>query len=109
MSKCSWFSANEDGEVVAKTDIKDDGTVRRYDYTVPDDIKQGHGDTWYESVENFLEDKPTGSRSKDAPDSIKRRWYGNGFNLTLDELKTLREELIGRQLHTAKELMLKLK
>ena len=60
-------------------------------------------------MNDFLEDDPAWNREKDNPKSMGKKWYGNGFNLTLDELKTLREELIGRQLHTAKELMLKLK
>lgn len=28
----SWFSANEDGEVVAKTDVQSNGAVNRYEY-----------------------------------------------------------------------------
>lgn len=28
----SWFSANEDGEVVTKTDVQSNGSVNRYKY-----------------------------------------------------------------------------
>ena len=38
VAKFGWFSANEDGEVVAKTDVRDDGTVHRYEYTREDDV-----------------------------------------------------------------------
>ena len=35
MSLFGWFSANEDGEVVAKTDVQKNGAVNRYEYTEP--------------------------------------------------------------------------
>ncbi len=109
VAKFGWFSANEDGEVVAKTDVRDDGTVHRYEYTKEDDVKAGHGHKKYNSMNDFLEDDPAWNREKDNPKSVGKKWYGNGFNLTLEELKALREDLINSQLHTAKELILKMK
>ena len=50
----SWFSANDDGEVVAKTDVHDDGEVHRYPYTEEDDITKGHGHIVYPSMEDFI-------------------------------------------------------
>lgn len=41
------------------------------------------------NLENFMNDKPSWEREKDAPKSINRRWHGNGhsFNCELiDEI-----------------------
>ena len=98
MSKTSYFSYDIDtGDVVAKTDIQNDGTVNRYTYTEPDNIRIGHGDAWYNTVEDFMNDNPSGSRDKDDPASIGRDWKGNGhiFNTSnLDEIiGTVEEEV----------------
>lgn len=87
MSNNYWFSADVDtGEVVAKTEIKGDGSIRRYEYTKPDDITAGHGDKSYDSYEDFENDNPSYIREKDDSLSINRRWYGNGYDLTLETL-----------------------
>lgn len=85
-----WFSCDEDtGEVVAKTDVQNDGAVNRYEYTKSDDIKAGHGDTRYDSMDDFLNDKPDidTSRDKNDPSSIDRPWFGNGYNFGLNYFK----------------------
>lgn len=114
MAKTEWFSCDvETGKVVAKTEIKSDGTVRRYTYTVPDKIKEGHGDTWYDSVDDFMKDKPKGSRDKDDPKSKDRRWYGNGYDLdinnleelSIDDLYSLKFSLETEFIHSSAELM----
>lgn len=87
-----WFSANEDGEVVAKTDVQDDGTVNRYDYTVPDHIEEGHGDKWYKNMDDFMDDKPLGSRDKNDPSSINRSWKGPGYDLDISIIDGLSVE-----------------
>ena len=43
MAKTGWFSTDDDGNVIAKTEIRDDKSVHRYEYTKPDNIKKGHG------------------------------------------------------------------
>lgn len=98
MANNFWFSCDNDtGEVVAKTEIKDDGTVRRYEYTEADNIKGGHGDKKYDDLKSFMNDKPSWGREKDAPKSINRRWYGNGhkfnFSKLIDEI--LESESLG--------------
>ena len=35
----------------------------------------------------FSANEEAGSRSKDAEESLNREWKGNGYNLTLEELK----------------------
>ena len=116
MAKSFWFSADDEtGEVVAKTEIKDDGTVRRYEYTKPDDIKAGHDDKAYDSYEDFLNDNPSYERDKDDPKSINRRWYGNGYDLTLaaldglalEELKKLLEFSSENYVHTSEEMLVR--
>lgn len=110
MSLFSWFSANEDGEVVAKTDVKGNGEVHRYTYTKEDDISKGHGHAIYESMEDFVADEdPEWERDKDSPKSINRRRHGEGYNMILEELKLLKECIISSELHTSNELILKLK
>ena len=87
-----WFSCDVDtGEVVAKTAIQDDGTINRYEYTKPDDIKAGHGDIVYDSYDDFVNDNPNEelSRSKDDESSIYRFWSGNGFNLGINDVDYL--------------------
>ena len=115
-TETSWFSADVDtGEIIAKTDIKEDGTIRRYEYTVPDKIKEGHGDKKYDSLEDFIKDNPSFDRDKNDPDSIKRRWYGPGYNLTLDALNNLSldelQELLSltdeSYIHTSDEMFVK--
>ena len=103
----SWFSADEDGEVVAKTDVHEDGTVNRYEYTVPDDISKGHGDKWYNSMEDFINDNEIGSRDKNASESINRPWHGNGYNMSIEDLKELKEHLLKQKFNTTSKLILK--
>lgn len=116
MAKNYWFSADEDtGEVVAKTEIKEDGTVRRYEYTKPDDIKAGHGDKAYDSYKDFENDNPSFERDKNDSDSINRRWYGNGYDLALETLKSLSleelQELLDltddNYIHTSEEMFVR--
>lgn len=115
MNKASWFSADiESGDVVAKTDIKDDGTVRRYEYTEPGNIRAGHGDKSYKSYEDFLDDHPDYIRDKDDPESINRRWFGNGYDLgindllelTSDELRNIMQSSINNYVHSTVDLMI---
>lgn len=91
-----YFSCDVDtGKVVAKTDIRSDGTVGRYTYTSPDYIQGGHGHEEYESVDDFLREmnkdksEPQWKRDKDDPDSINRRWKGNGYDLGINDLMSL--------------------
>lgn len=99
MSKTSFFSYDIDtGDVVAKTDIQNDGTVNRYTYTVPDNIKEGHGDTWYGSVTDFMNDNPIDSRDKNDPRSIGRDWKGNGY--TFDVLNISNESNLDNVVYT---------
>ena len=88
--KTTWFSYDIDtGDVVAKTEIKEDGTVRRYEYTEPDNIKAGHGDKWYDNLDKFMKDEPTGERDKNDPASINRPWFGNGFDLGINNINQI--------------------
>lgn len=107
MSLFSWFSANEDGEVVAKTDVQEDGAVNRYEYTMPDHIEKGHGDTRYDSMEDFINDISSWSRDKNDPESVDRHWKGNGYNLTIKDLKNLKEEILATKCYTSKRMLLK--
>ena len=116
MAKNYWFSADEDtGDVVAKTEIKSDGKVRRYEYTKPDNIKAGHGDTSYQSYKDFEDDNPDWGRDKNDPKSVNRRWYGNGYdlalevlsNLSLEELQELLEASSENYVHTSEEMVVR--
>jgi hypothetical protein len=107
MSSYSWFSANENGEVVAKTDVQKNGAINRYEYTVPDHIEKGHGDTRYDSMEDFINEKPSWSRDKNDAESIERHWKGNGYSLTINELLSIKEELISSRYYTSRKLLLK--
>ena len=99
-----WFSANEDGEVVAKTDVQDTGRVDRYPYTKPDDITAGHGHTIYDDMDKFLKDESRWSRDKDDDESIERHWSGPGYNF---EMETI-EEIDIPEITTTTKLLLKL-
>lgn len=103
----SWFSADEDGNVVAKTDVRDDGKVHRYTYTEPDDISKGHGHAVYDSLEDFYDDNPSWERDKDDEKSLDRDWNGNGYNLTLEELKELKRKLLENQYNNSAKLLLR--
>lgn len=116
MVKNYCFSADVDtGEVVAKTEIKPDGTVRRYPYTVPDKIKEGHGDEEYDSLDDFIKGNPSFKRDKDDPKSIKRRWYGQGYdlalellsNLSIEELQKLLDITSENYIHTSEEMFVR--
>ena len=83
--KCEWFSCDVDtGEVVAKTEINDDGSVNRYEYTVPDNIKEGHGDKSYESYEDFINDNPSFERDKNDEESIYRYCFNKEVSSKFD-------------------------
>ncbi|HPE15079.1 MAG TPA: hypothetical protein PLT65_04520 [Bacilli bacterium] len=86
-----WFSSNEEGKVVAKTDVHDDGSVHRYDYTKEDDISAGHGHTKYDNMNDFMNGKSSWSRGKNDSGSAGRGWKGNGFNLNIDDMDFLDE------------------
>ena len=103
----SWFSANDDGEVVAKTDVHDDGEVHRYPYTEEDDITKGHGHIVYPSMEDFINDDTSWERDKDDPNSKDRPWEGNGYTMTVEELKNLKEEILSSKYYTSLKLLLK--
>lgn len=103
----SWFSANDDGEVVAKTDVHDDGEVHRYPYTEEDDITKGHGHIVYPSMEDFINDDPSWERDKDDPNSKDRPWEGNGYTMTVEELKNLKEEILSSKYYISSKLLLK--
>ena len=78
----SWFSADVDtGKVVAKTDVREDGTVGRFEYTKPDDPNGGHGHLEYDSMEDFIKDNPSYERDKNSEKSSRKPWRGNGMLL----------------------------
>jgi hypothetical protein len=95
MTKWGWFSADEEGNVVGKTEVDSEGRVHQYPYTTPDNVKDGHGHTIYESMDDFIKENPSWSRDKDSDDSKDRGWKGNGYillslkNLTFYELQLL--------------------
>lgn len=103
----SWFSANDEGKVVAKTDVKENGEIHRYEYTEEDNVKKGHGHEVYENFEDMENGKPIYERDKDADESINRPWYGNGFNVSLNELYDLREKILNDKYYTSIKLLLK--
>jgi hypothetical protein len=107
MSSCSWFSANENGEVVSKTDIHDNGEIHKYPYTKEDDITKGHGHEVYNNIEDFINGEASWSRDKDDPRSKNRIWKGNGYSLTINELLNIKEELISSRYYTSRKLLLK--
>ena len=76
-----WFSADSRDRVVAKTVINRDGSVTRYQFTVPDNPHAGHGHAVWNTIEKFLKDHPEEAdweRKANHPDSINRKWKGNG-------------------------------
>lgn len=103
-----WFSANEDGKVVAKTDVHGDGRVHRYPYTKEDDISKGHGHEIFNDMQDFIDDKKSeDSRDKDDIRSKDRHWRGNGYNFTKDGLITLKEELLSYEHLTSLKILIK--
>lgn len=118
MKKTEWFSADDDGNVIAKTEIREDGTVHRYPYTEPDDINAGHGHDKWNDLDSYLhnDEKPDKRfRDKNDPDSINRRWKGPGYdlaldvlnNLSLDELQELLSLTDESYIHTSDEMFVK--
>lgn len=116
MDKVGFFTANDDGQVVAKTEINPDGSVDRYPYTKPDDIKSGHGhQTWGDLDDYLLDKKPDWERDKDAQKSQNRRWRGQGYDLSLEELNNLSigelQELLeltsDNYIHTTEEIFIR--
>lgn len=106
----SWYGADvESGKVVSKTDVHSDGSINRYEYTEPDCIEAGHGDKWYNDMNDYLNDNPAGSRDKNDPKSIDRPWYGNGYDISLIELKSMREFLINEKINTTEKILIKKK
>ena len=117
MGKWGWFSADQDtGEVVAKTEVDDNGSVNRYPYTKPDDIKAGHGHEHYANMQDFINGKTDRkARDKDDPESINRSWKGNGYdlaletlnNLSLEELQQLLTFINESYIHTNEDMLVK--
>lgn len=116
MGKFGWFSSDDDGNVIAKTEVQSDGSVDRYDYTKADDISAGHGHQEWGSMENYLQDeKPDWQRSKNSKNSQNRRWRGPSYdltlevlsNLSLEELQELLEVSSENYVHTSEEMVVK--
>lgn len=115
MAKWGYFSCDEDtGEVVAKTEQRSDGTVHRYEYTKPDDIRAGHGHSSYKSMDDYLKGETARiPRDKSAPESKGRPWQGNGYDLgingledlSIDDLYALKLSLETEFIHSSAELM----
>lgn len=115
MEKWGYFSCDEKtGEVVAKTEQRSDGSVHRYEYTKPDDIRAGHGHSSYKSMDDYLKDeKARTPRDKDAPESKDRPWRGNGYDLGIDdlislsydELQMIADASAGEYIHSTFEMM----
>ena len=115
MGKWGWFSADDDGNVIAKTEVQDNGSVDRYPYTKPDDIHAGHGHEHWKSMDSYLHDDEHPDkkyRDKNAKKSINRRWKGPGYdlalevlnNLSLEELQELLEISSEDYVHTSEEM-----
>lgn len=116
MADTEFFITDEYGNVVGKTNIHPDGSVSRYPYTVPDQIKKGHGHQEWSSIEDYLQDeKPDWERSKDSSKSKDRRWTGPGYdlalevlnNLSLEELQELLELSSENYVHTSEEMLVR--
>ena len=116
MADTEFFTTDEYGNVISKTNIHPDGSVSRYPYTTPDQIKKGHGHQEWGSMENYLQDeKPDWQRSKNAKNSQNRRWSGPGYNLalemlndlSLEELQELLELLSEDYVHTSEEMLVR--
>jgi hypothetical protein len=73
-----WFSADFQGRVIAKTQINSDGSIDRFEYTIPDKIHEGHGHKHYKTFRDFENDYPEWEREADDAKSIRRHWAGNG-------------------------------
>ena len=116
MADTEFFTTDEHGNVISKTNIHPDGSVSRYPYTTPDQIKKGHGHQEWGSMDDYLQDeKPDWQRSKNAKKSINRHWSGPGYdlalevlnNLSLEELQELFEVSSGNYVHTSEEMLIR--
>ena len=116
MADTEFFTTDEYGNVISKTNIHPDGSVSRYPYTTPDQIKKGHGHQEWGSMENYLQDeKPDWQRSKNAKNSQNRCWSGPGYNLalemlndlSLEELQELLELSSEDYVHTSEEMLVR--
>ena len=58
-------------------------------------------------MKDFLDDNPSRVRDKDDPDSIDRRWEGNGYSMTTHDLKRLKEKILSSKYYTSSKLLLK--
>lgn len=118
MGKWGWFSSDDDGNVIAKTEVQSDGSVDRYDYTKADDISAGHGHKKWKSMDSYLHDDEHPDRKfrdKNDPESINRRWRGPGYDLalemlndlSLEELQELLELSSENYVHTSEEMFVR--
>ena len=57
MADTEFFTTDEHGNVISKTNIHPDGSVSRYPYTTPDQIKKGHGHQEWGSMDDYLQDE----------------------------------------------------
>ena len=118
MGKFGWFSSDDDGNVIAKTEVQSDGSVDRYNYTKADDISAGHSHEKWKSMDSYLHDDEHPDRKfrdKNDSESINRRWRGPGYdltlevlsNLSLEELQELLEASSENYVHTSEEMVVK--
>lgn len=114
MPKWGWFSTNDDGEVVSKTECREDGTIHRYEYTKPDDISKGHGHEIFSNMDRFIDDDSSWKRDKNDSFSKDRPWKGNGYdldeslleNLSINELIQYKNSLIDSIAFSENEILL---
>ncbi|MCI6349471.1 MAG: hypothetical protein MR779_00945 [Tenericutes bacterium] len=103
----SWFVADEDDKVVAKVDVHSDGKVHEYRYTEPDRIEEGHGHYIFNNLEDYENDDPAKFRNEKDKESRNKDWNGNGFCLSTDDLKQIKEFLLYERYSTTAKLLMK--
>ena len=107
MSILSWFVADDDDKVVAKVDVHSDGTVHEYRYTEADHIEEGHGHYLYKNLDDYENDEPLKFRDENSAASKDKEWNGNGYSMSVEDLKHLKEELLNKKYDTSVKLLLK--
>lgn len=86
--KWGWNTVDDEGNIVGKTTVRDDGKIDRYDAT-NGDFSNGHGHNVYSSMDEYIDSccasfagEKTGgdiySRDSNDDDSIGREWEERG-------------------------------
>lgn len=85
-----------------RIEIINDETNEIIDY-----IEEGHWHYLYKNLDDYENDEPLKFRDENSAESKDKEWNENGYSMSVEDLKYLKEELLNKKYDTSVKLLLK--